>query len=104
MGNSCEKALMNPPFTFQHCFVNNELDLARYLVYCRRIEEIDDTMAVANEIYFNIQAQKKRRLESTNVESAERTCYRTVKKHRILVRDDDGSLQEVKPQDTLWYL
>ena len=104
MGNSLEKVLLNPPFTFQQCFVNNELDLTRYLVYRRRIEDIDDTMAVANQIYFNTQAQKKRRLEVTNVESAKRTCYRTVKKHRILVRDDDGSLREVKPQDTLWYL
>ena len=104
MGNSLEKVLLNPPFTFQQCFVNNELDLTRYLVYRQRIEDIDDTMAVANQIYFNTQAQKKRRLEVTNVESSKRTCCRTVKKHRILVRDDDGSLREVKPQDTLWYL
>ena len=54
MGNSLEKALMNPPFTFQQCFVNDELDLARYLMYRRRIDEIDDAMSAAHQIYFDI--------------------------------------------------
>ena len=46
---------MNPPFTFQQCFVNDELDLARYLMYRRRIDEMDDAMSAAHQIYFNIQ-------------------------------------------------
>ena len=29
---------------------------------------------------------------------------RSVKKHRVLVRDSDGTLRELKPEDTLWYL
>ena len=104
MGNSLEKALMNPPFTFQQCFVNDELDLARYLIYCWRINEINDAMSAAHQIYSNIQEQKKRKFDSMEVKSSKRTCIRTVKKHRILVRENDGSLREVKPQDTLWYL
>ena len=104
MGNSLEKALMDPSFTFQQCFDNDELDLARYLMYHRRIDEIDDAMSAANEIYSNIQEQKKRKLDSMEVNSSKQTCIRTVKKHRILVREDDGSLCEVKPQDILRYL
>ena len=103
MGNSLEKAFMNPPFTFQQCFVNDELDLARYLMYRRRIDEIDDAMSAAHQIYFNIQ-KRKRKLDSEYVKSSKRKYIRTVQAHRILVREDDGSLREVKPQDTLWYL
>ena len=29
---------------------------------------------------------------------------RSVKRHRLLVRDNDGSLREIRPEDTLWYL
>ena len=94
---------MSPPFTFQQCFVNDELDLARYLMYRRRIDEMDDAMSAAHQIYFNIQ-KRKRKLDSEYVKSSKRKCIRTVQAHRILVREDDGSLREVKPQDTLWYL
>ena len=103
MGNSLEKAFMSPPFTFQQCFVNDELDLARYLMYRRRIDQMDDAMSAAHQIYFNIQ-KRKRKLDSKYVKSSKRKCIRTVQAHRILVREDDGSLREVKPQDTLWYL
>ena len=94
---------MNPPFTFQQCFVNDELDLARYLMYRRRIDEMDDAMSAAHQIYFNIQ-KRKRKLDSEYVKSSKQKCIRTVQAHRILVREDDGSLREVKQQDTLWYL
>ena len=100
MENSLEKVLLNPPFTFQQCFVNDELDLARYLMYRRRIDEMDDAMSAAHQIYFNIQ-ERKRKLDSVEVKSSKQKCIRTVQTHQILVREDDGSLREVKPQDTL---
>ena len=28
---------------------------------------------------------------------------RSVKRHKLLVRDNDGSLREIRPEDTLWY-
>ena len=35
---------------------------------------------------------------------AKGTISRSVKRHKILVRDDDGHLREIRPEDTLWYL
>ena len=28
---------------------------------------------------------------------------KSVKRHKILVRNEDGTLQEIRPEDTLWY-
>ena len=61
-------------------------------------------MSASHQIYFNIQEQKEKKLENIDVKSCKRTCIQTLKKHLTLVRGDDGSLCEVKPQDTLWYL
>ena len=33
-----------------------------------------------------------------------RQCYRSVKKHEILVGDPSGGIREIKPTDTLWYM
>ena len=87
MGNSLEKAILNPPVAFSQCFVNNELDIPRYFVYRRRLEENDDAMHLLTQIYLDTQVQKKRKLESVNVERLKRAClnYRTVKKHKVLL-------------------
>ena len=87
MGNSLEKAILNPPLTFSQCFVNNELDLSRYCVYRRRVEENDDAMNVLTQIYLDTQVQKRRKFDALNAGTSKRSRfkYRTVKKHKLLI-------------------
>mmetsp|Transcript_28742 Transcript_28742/g.32865 ORF Transcript_28742/g.32865 Transcript_28742/m.32865 type:complete len:91 (-) Transcript_28742:62-334(-) len=38
------------------------------------------------------------------IQSKYRRAPRSVKRYKLLVRDNDGSLREIKPTDTFWYL
>ena len=105
MGNSLQKSLYNPPLTFRDCLVDGELDISKYFIYRRRQEENEDAMAMASQIYHEIQCQRKRKLESmcSTAITKRRKQTRSVKRHKILVRNDDGTLDELKPKDTIWY-
>ena len=73
MGNSLRKSVFNPPLTFRECYVDGKFDIARYFLYRRRLEENDDAMAMASEIYFKVQLERKRKVHEVrlwlNVES-----------------------------------
>ena len=54
-------------------------------------------------------ARRKRKRKINHVhftsKSRKRTCYyRSVKKHDLIVRDADGSLRTLRPEDTNWYI
>ena len=105
MGNSLQKSLYNPPLTFWDCLVDGELDIAKYFIYRRRQEQNEDAMAMASQIYLEIQRQRKRKLESvcSDDNTKRRNQTRSVKRHKILVRNEDGKLDELAPKDTIWY-
>ena len=49
--------------------------------------------------------KKKRKRSIHNAESTiQRQRKKSVKRHKIIVRDKDGSLRETRQEDTLWYL
>ena len=50
--------------------------------------------------------RRKKLKHFTVKESNNPKCRQTryVKSHKVIVRDDDGSLCEIKPTDTIWYL
>ena len=81
------------------------LILRGFFLYRRRLEENDDAMAMASEIYFKVQLERKRKAESmsSSLCKKQRIQSRSVKRHRILFRKDDGTLEELKPKDTIWY-
>ena len=101
MGQDISKSINPPPLTLQDCFVDGKFDLARYLYYSRRMDEID------NQFYNNFSnlISKKRKYESIEHSSnVKKDHTRSVKKHKLLVRNSDGSLRELRPEDTIWYL
>ena len=100
-----KKCFFNPPLTFWECYVDGKLDIARYFLYRRRLEENEDAMAMVSEIYFKVKSKRKRKAEtmSSSVCKKPRVHSRSVKRHRILFRKDDGTLEELKPKDTIWY-
>ena len=65
------------------------------------MEEID------SQLYENVKiiSSKKRKHDDVDSSFKNRKGYtRSVKKHKLLVRNSDGSLRELKPEDTIWYL
>ena len=52
----------------------------------------------------NSAMNKKRKLDDDNSDSTDTAkSARSVKRYKLLARDDDGSLREVKYTDTIWY-
>ena len=100
MGQNVSKSLIPPPLTLQDCLVNGKVDLARSIYYRRQQDYIVvDNLIVANAI------QKKRKLSnSPDLTKPRKKRLRSVKKHPLLVHNPDGSLRQLTPEDTLWYI
>ena len=99
MGQDISKSITPPPLTFQDCLVNDQIDLPRYLYYCRRSDNMQ------NALYHRRMLSKKRQCQHFHVSPNKRQkTQRSVKKHKLMVRDKDGLLREMVPTDTLWYL
>ena len=45
----------------------------------------------------------KKRLRDNDATSTKREKLHIVKKHKLIVRDDNGELRELLPKDTMWY-
>ena len=106
MGQDLSKAFIPPPTTFQQCFVDGNFSLPRYFLY-RRSRDIEDQNF---QTIMNILSSKRKRkhqdIINDDASTNKSTCpsVRSVKKHKLLVRSDDGSLRSLTPTDTLWYL
>ena len=104
MGQDASKIFYPPPTSFQQCFIEGNLCLPRYYIYRRRQDDIDKMLR------FNLTflAGNKKRKFSSMSDSASKVCpkshSRSVKKHKLLVRTDDGNLRALTPTDTLWYM
>ena len=63
-------------------------------------------MMFLSAIYQRQQRSKKRKLDSLECNNSKgaRVHTRRVKKYFLQVRTDDGSLRQITPKDTLWYL
>ena len=96
MGQDISKSLNPPPLSLQDCLVNGNLDLTHYVFYKRKMDLINDNLS-------SHPLRRKRKLpHESNIKKSVHSCL--VKKHKLLARKDDGSLRELTPEDTLWYL
>ena len=100
MGQNVSKVLSSPPLTLRDCLSNGQIDPSRYYVYRRRL----DVCMKGNNRDDDNKRRKRKRQDMQIQQSVKRTRSRSVKRHRLIVRDKDGSLREIKPEDTLWYL
>ena len=100
MGTNIATASPPPPLTLQDCVVNGEIHLARYYYYRRRL---DSTCQILQ--HQESRRRKKRRVVSSSGSiGKKRKVVRSVKKHILQVRNKDGSLRSLTPEDTLWYI
>ena len=100
MGQDLSIALIPPPLTLQDCIINGRFDITRYLYFRRTLDHYEDVDHIISN-----NASRKRRI-SIKMENQRKKARapRSVKRHKVLVRENDGSLREILPTDTLWYL
>lgn len=100
MGNNIAKSIIPPPLSLQACLVDGRLDIARYLYYRRRQEWINNS----SKALFQINKKRKHENIATSSVSNIPSQQRSTKRYKLTVRDRNGSIREIKPEDTLWYL
>ena len=106
MGQDLSTAFVPPPTSFQQCFIDGEFSLPRYIVF-KRNRDIEDQRFKMMMDFFS--RKKKRKFEDIigddiSISESSSSSTRSVKKHKLLVRSDDGTIRALTPTDTLWYL
>ena len=100
MGRALSTVINPPPLTFKNCLVDGWIDAGRYFYYKRRSDE-------HNKIINYYRMNRSKKWKRTNVHPSinkSQKKRRSVKRHKLFVRDTDGSLREIRSKDTLWYL
>ena len=100
MGNDFSTSIIPPPITLRDCFIDGELNLYRYQAYRQRIDRRRLQTSRIKSLRSNIASQ----LNSSHQKRVVKRTPRTVKKHRLFVRGDNGELREYTMKDTLWYM
>ena len=100
MGQSISSSIIPPPLTLQDCFVDGQIDIARYLYYRRRSDYISLSCVERRK------RLRRRRMQCSTVRIVKTfvRAKRSVKRPALFVRDSNGELRELHPEDTLWYL
>ena len=89
-----------PPLTLRDCLVNGNISLSRYYYYRKHLDSYSEAIEREETLCSN----KRKRKIVVQKPKAVNKRQRLVKRHKLMVRDEDGSLREIKPVDTLWYL
>ena len=98
MGQDISKAYTPPPLSLRDCLVDGRINLAKYMVYKKKKKK---------NAYIDIEAMvnnSKRKCNNQNISSKKKKqCIRSIKRHPILCRSDDGTLREATFKDSSWY-
>ena len=87
-----------PPLSLRHCLIDGHIGLQRYTAYrCKK----NRNQAQTNGLKSILQMKYKKKITTISIIQRK---IRSIKKHQLWVRDDDGQLREFKYTDTLWYL
>ena len=99
MGQDISKSITPPPLSLQDCIVNGQINVSRYVYYRKQTNGVG-----INDNVMTMDLSKKRLRDNDETgTSSKRRKRRSVKKHKLLVRDDNGEIRELKPKDTMWY-
>ena len=100
MEQNISTAINPPPLTLQYCLVDGYIDVSRSYLCKRRCNNHDKLISIVRRNAF----KKRKHTSIDSLTSKEERKNRTVKRHKTIVRDNDSSLCEIRPTDTLWYL
>ena len=85
------------PLSLSQCFSNGIIDMSMYRMYKKRKNSI---MSLDNLLQ---SISKKPRMDNLIEGNTRKPMYRTVKKHQLYYRKEDGSINIIGPKDTTWY-
>ena len=99
MGQQLNKAIISKPKSFRECFVDGKIDIGWYYIYRCSCNHYDND----KEILRNIRMKRKRVDDESSTSNKKKRHHRSMKRYRLLVRNNDGTIHELRPTDTLWY-
>ena len=86
------------PLSLEDCYINGKFDIFVYINY-----ELNDEFFKLRKNFLHDEFIAS--LYSDDKSSkTQRVHTRSVKKHKTLIRTDDGDLREITYKDTIWYL
>ena len=88
-----------PPFTLRDCIVDGELNLYRYRAYRQRVQR----NMLYNSRFRSFRSKMTSQSNNYHQKHDTKRKYRSIKKHRLFVREDNEELREYTMKDTLWY-
>ena len=102
MGQDISKAYTPPPLSFRDCLVDGRIDVSRYMVYSQSLQNEEETDELEELIHLN---SRKRDNENSTISSNKKAqkATRSIKRHPILCRADDGTLREATQEDSTWF-
>ena len=100
MGSNISQDITPPPLTLKDCLINGRINLPRYYWYRRRQDQYISRLRTTD----NNRGEKRKRDYQIKSSFIQRKITRSVKKHTIEVRDSDGNIRQLKPEETLWYM
>ena len=98
MGQDISKAYTPPPLTFRDCIVDGRINLAKFILYSTTT--LDDDYIDIDEL---LNKNKRKRNDSKTSSKKKKVCVRSIKRHPILCRADDGNLREATYEDSTWW-
>ena len=101
MGQDISKAVLPPPLTLTHCFVDGKIDMGRYFIF-KRTQALHEKCVALHRL--NSKKRRRHLKDSMLLHKKARNNCRSVKRYKVLVREINGALREIRPEDTLWYL
>ena len=99
MGYDISSSIHRAPISLHDYLVDGEIDVHHHWMYKRRQRKKRKESDLMNFII-----GKKRKRSSKELNTPKEDRYRSVKKHKLLYRDDNGNLQEFKTSHTLYFL
>ena len=83
------------------CYTDGSLDIIRYYDFSRKRRQTNHSRVVLYSIKDNSRCRGTKPVEAVLIKTQN---YRSIKKHKILVRDPSGGVREIKPTETSWHL
>ena len=89
---------LSPPLSLRDCYADGSLNVMRYFAYGRERRQTNHWRVVLPSI---IDKSRCKSTKSVEADLIKRKYYRSVKKHKILVREPSAGLRQINPTDTL---
>ena len=99
MADQINSSITTIPSSLCDCFVNGEVDICRYWIYKHRNRRKMNNSLVLYSIVKNI---RKRTNDEMECKATKDRGPRSLKRNKLLCRDDNGDLKECTASQTLW--